>query len=150
MRSLFLSAFFPAFVFNLAWGLAPMNDLTEAEALGTASRWASLVAASDTKDLETLLHRGYLHTHGSGLVETKEIFLEALRSGSRDYVRCKMVDPKVNLLGRVAVVSGVLDLKVLARKRIIEGTNRFTMVVARTDKGMQVAAYQATPLTRKE
>jgi hypothetical protein len=37
----------------------------------------------------------------------------------------------------------------MARDRKIEGTNRFMMVVVRTDKGIEVAAYQATPLQRK-
>ena len=100
--------------------------------------------------MENLLDSRYTHTHGTGMVETKKLFLGALRDGTRDYVRCKIVEPQVTLLGHVAVVSGVLDLKVLARERIIEGTNRFTMVVAQTDHGTQVVAYQATLLTRKE
>jgi hypothetical protein len=148
-RAIFLSLFL-AFAAGVARAGTPACDLTEADALRTARRWAALVGASDTAALENLLDSGYTHTHGTGLVETKKRFLGALRDGTRDYVRCKILDPKVTLLGRVAVVSGVLDLKVLARERIIKGTNRFMMVVARTDKGIQVAAYQATLLTRKE
>ena len=148
-RAIFLSLFL-AFAAGVALAGTPAGDLTEADALRTARRWAGLVGASDAAALEKLLDNRYTHTHGTGMVETKKLFLGALRDGTRDYVRCKIVDPKVTLLGRVAVVSGVLDLKVLARERKIEGTNRFMMVVARTDKGIQVAAYQATPLTRKE
>ena len=148
-RAVFLSLFL-AFAAGVARAGTPAGDLTEADALRAARRWAALVGASDTAALENLLDSRYTHTHGTGMVETKKLFLGALRDGARDYVRCKIVDPKVTLLGRVAVVSGVLDLKVLARERIIEGTNRFMMVVARTDKRMQVVTYQATPLTRKE
>jgi hypothetical protein len=148
-RGVFLSLIL-AFIGGLAWAGAPGGDLTEADALRTARMWAALVGASDTAVLENMLDNRYTHTHGTGMVETKKLFLGALRDGARDYVRCKIVDPKATLLGRVAVVSGVLDLKVLARERVIEGTNRFMMVVARTDKGTQVVTYQATPLTRKE
>ena len=148
-RGVFLSLVL-AFIGGLAWAGAPGADLTEADALRTARKWAALVGASDTAALENMLDNRYTHTHGTGMVETKKRFLGALRDGARDYVRCKILDPKVTLLGRVAVVSGVLDLKVLARERVIEGTNRFMMVVARTDEGMQVVTYQATPLTRKE
>ena len=148
-RAVFLSLFL-AFAAGFARAGTPAGDLTEADAVRTARRWAALVGASDTAALENLLDSRYTHTHGTGLVETKKLFLGALRDGARNYVRCKILDPKVTLLGRVAVVSGVLDLKVLARERKIEGTNRFMMVVARTDKGIQVAAYQATLLTRKE
>ena len=148
-RAIFLSLFL-AFAAGVARAGTPACDLTEADALRTARRWAAMVGASDTAALENLLDSRYTHTHGTGLVETKKRFLGALRDGTRDYVRCKIVEPQVTLLGRVAVVSGVLDLKVLARERIIEGTNRFTMVVARTDGGIQVVAYQATLLARKE
>lgn len=138
------------FIGGLAWAGASAGLLTEADALRTARKWAVLVGASDTAALENLLDSRFTHTHGTGMVETKKLFLGALRDGTRDYVRCKIVEPQVTLLGHVAVVSGVLDLKVLARERIIEGTNRFTMVVAQTDHGTQVVAYQATLLTRKE
>lgn len=148
-RAVFLSLFL-AFAAGFARAGTPAGDLTEADAARTARKWAALVGASDTAALENLLDNRYMHTHGTGMVETKKLFLGALRDGTRDYVRCKIVDPKVTLLGRVAVVSGVLDLKVLARERKIEGTNRFMMVVARSDKGIQVVAYQATPLKRKE
>ena len=139
-----------AFTGGLAWAGASGGDLTKADAVRAARKWAALVGASDTAALENLLDSRYTHTHGTGMVETKKLFLGALRDGTRDYVRCKIVEPQVTLLGHVAVVSGVLDLKVLARERIIEGTNRFTMVVAQTDQGTQVVAYQATLLTRKE
>jgi len=148
-RAVFFSLIL-AFTGGLAWAGASAGLLTEADALRTARKWAALVGASDTAALENLLDSRYTHTHGTGMVETKKLFLGALRDGARDYVRCKIVDPKVTLLGHVAVVSGMLDLKVLARERIIEGTNRFTMVVARTDQGTRVVAYQATLLTRKE
>ena len=148
-RAVFLSLFL-AFASGVAWAGTPAGDLTEADALKTARKWAALVGASDTAALEILLDNRYAHTHGTGMLETRERFLGALRDGTRDYVRCKIVDPKVTFLGRVAVVSGVLDLKVLARERKIEGTNRFMMILERTADGVSVVAYQATPLTRKE
>lgn len=150
MRKAIILSLFLAFTAGFARATAPGGDLTTADAVKTARKWAALVGASDTTALENLLGNGYTHTHGTGMVETKKQFLDAFRQGARDYVRCKIVDPKVTLLGRVALVSGVLDLKVLARERKIEGTNRFMMVVARADDGIQVVAYQATPLKRKE
>ena len=130
-------------------GNASQGDITKSEAVRTAREWATLVGASDTAGLDLLLNERYTHTHGSGMVETRKLFLEALRSGARDYVRCKVVDPEVNLLGKAAVVSGKLEIKVLSLGKKIEGTNRFMMVLVRTDKGIEVAAYQATPLQRK-
>ena len=128
---------------------ASEGDITKPEAVRTARKWADLVGASDAAGLDLLLNERYTHTHGSGIVETRKLFLEALRSGARDYVRCKVVDPEVNLLGKAAVVSGKLEIKVLSLGKKIEGTNRFMMVLVRADKGIEVAAYQATPLQRK-
>ena len=129
---------------------APCGDLTKTEALRAAKQWAVFAGASDVAGLEILLDDRYVHTHGTGLIETKKQFLGALRDGERDYVRCKIGGTDVQLLGRAAIVAGTLDFKVMARGRKIEGTNRFMMIVERTPDGVRVVAYQATPLKRKE
>lgn len=134
----------------LASANAASGDLTKPEALRAARQWAVFAGASDVAGLDALLGERYVHTHGTGLIETKKQFLDAFRQGARDYVRCKMGDLDVQLLGRAAIVAGTLDFKVMSRGRKIEGTNRFMMIVERTDKGVQVVAYQATPLKRKE
>ncbi|MFM6174172.1 MAG: nuclear transport factor 2 family protein [Sphaerospermopsis kisseleviana] len=149
MRRVVLLSLFLAFTAGFARATAP-GDLTAADAVKTAGKWAALVGASDTTALENLLGDGYTHTHGTGLIETKKEFLAALRDGARDYVRCKMGDLDVQLLGRAAIVAGTLDFKVMARGRKIEGTNRFMMIVERTPAGVRLVAYQATPLKRTE
>ena len=138
------------FAATLAQAGVASGDLTKAEALRAAKEWAALAGASDVAGLDALLEERYVHTHGTGLIETKKQFLAALRDGARDYVRCKIGDPSVQLLGRAAIVAGTLDFKVMARGRKIEGTNRFMMVVERTPGGVRVVAYQATPLKRAE
>lgn len=124
-------------------------DLTKAEALRTAKNWAALALASDVVGLDTLLEERYVHTHGTGLIESKKEFLAALGEGGRDYVRCKPREMNAQLLGRAAIVAGTLDFKVVARGRKIEGTNRFMMILERTPNGVRVVAYQATSLTRR-
>jgi len=126
------------------------GDLTKSEALRAAKNWSLFAGASDVARLDALLAPSYVHTHGTGLIETKKQFLDALSTGARDYVRCKIIGPDVRLLGRAAIVTGTLDFKVVATGRKIEGTNRFMMVLERTARGVQVVAYQATPLKRKE
>lgn len=149
MRRAIIFCLLLGFVAGPARGNASEDDITKPEALRTARKWAALVGASDTVGLESLLNERYTHTHGSGMVETRKLFLEALRSGARDYVRCKVVAPQANLLGKAAVVSGKLEIKVVSLGKKIDGTNRFMMVLVRTDRGIEVAAYQATPLQRK-
>ena len=130
-------------------GTAP-GGITRGEAVSVAREWAALAGASDTTGLDALLDARYIHTHGTGMVETKKQFLQALRTGARDYVRCKPGKLRVTLLGPVALVNGVLDFKVFAPPRKIEGSNLFSMVLERTSQGTKVVAYQATPLKRKD
>ena len=127
---------------------APAADLTEAEALKTAQTWAALVEAADVAGLETLLHESYTHTHGTGLMESKARFLEMFQNGERDYVRAVIKDPVVSLFGSTALVKGTLDFKVVVPDKQIEGENRFMMVLVQGEKGVEVAAYQATLLKR--
>jgi len=126
------------------------TGLTEAEATATAHQWAGLLTNSDVNGLETLLATDYIHTHGTGKVESKQQFVEALRSGARKYERCDMSNLQVIPLGNVALVHGNLNVKAVTKSRTIEGTHRFTMVIAKADQGIKVVSYQATPPEKKE
>jgi len=126
------------------------TGLTEAEATATARQWAGLLTNSDVNGLETLLATDYIHTHGTGKVESKQQFVEALRSGARKYERCDMSNLQVIPLGNVALVHGNLNVKAVTKSKTIEATHRFTMVIAKTDQGIKVVSYQATPSEKKE
>ena len=126
------------------------TGLTEAEATATAHQWAGLLTNSDVNGLETLLATDYIHTHGTGKVESKQQFVEALRSGARKYERCDMSNLQVIPLGNVALVHGNLNVKAVTKSKTIEATHRFTMVTAKTDQGIKVVSYQATPSEKKE
>lgn len=129
---------------------AEAGPLTKAGLTGEAQIWATRVKTSDVGALETLLSPNYLHTHGTGKVETKEQFLEALRTGSRKYERCEMTDLRVILLGQGGVVQGTLDVKAVTKGKTLEVVNRFMMVFAKTERGWEVIAFQATPTEKKE
>ena len=126
------------------------TGLNEAEATATARQWAGLLTNSDVNGLETLLATDYVHTHGTGKVESKQQFVEALRSGARKYERCDMSDLRVIPLGNTAVVYGSLDVKAVTKSKTIEGTHRFTMVIAKTDQSIKVVSFQATPTEKKD
>jgi hypothetical protein len=143
----------PLLLFVLLAGLPRLQageaSLTEAEATAAARNWASLVKSAETAELERLLNENYLHTHGTGKVETKTQFLEALRGGTRKYERCEMSDLRVILLGPGAVVQGNLDVKAVTKDKTLEVINRFMLVMERTGRGLSVVAFQATPTEKK-
>ena len=142
-----ISLFLLSFLFA---AISPAETgLTEVEATGAARQWATLLVGADAKGIETLLASDYVHTHGTGKVENKQQFVEALRSGARKYERCEMKDLRFISLGSAAVVHGSIDVKALTPAKTIEGNYRFMMVVTKTPRGTEVTAYQATPMEKK-
>lgn len=107
-----------------------------------AEKWASCVSQSDIACLETLLAKNYRHTHGTGLVETKEQFINALENGSRKYEPIHFEEVQVQTTGDTAIVLGKFNLKVLSNGSTLEAVNRFGLVIL----GDEVIYFQATPL----
>jgi len=145
-----LTLLFPVLLVGLVPAKAAESPLKETDATATAQKWATLLVSSDANSLETLLASDYVHIHGTGKVESKPQFVEALRSGARKYERCDMSNLQVIPLGNVALVHGSLDVKAVTKSRTIEGTHRFTMAIAKTDQGIKVVSYQATPSEKRE
>ena len=145
-----LTLLLPVLLVGLVPAKAAESPLKEADATATAQKWATLLVSSDANSLETLLASDYVHTHGTGKVESKQQFVEALRSGARKYEQCEMKDLRFISLGNTAVVHGSIDVQALARGKTIEGNYRFLMVVTKTDQGIKVVSYQATPSEKKE
>lgn len=145
---LFIAAF--VFTFSAIPGVqaenARVGTLSKSEALNTAEKWATVVAQADIAALNELLHADYVHVHATALVESKVKFIEALQTGARKYDPIKIEDSDVRLFGESAVVSGKFALKATTRDKVIEGVNRFVLLVVKTPNGLQIAHFQATPI----
>ena len=120
--------------------------LEESEALNEASKWAELAGQANVAELEKLLSDKYVHIHATALVETKTQFLDAFRNGTRKYDPIKFEDLNCRGFGDFAIVTGKFRLKAHSRGKIIEGNNRFALVIAKTKKGTEVVSFQATAI----
>ena len=120
--------------------------MSNSEALNTAERWATVVGQADIAGLNELLHTEYVHVHATALVESKTKFIEALQTGARKYDPIKIEDSSVRVFGDSAVISGKFVLRATTRDRVIEGVNRFVLLVINTPNGLQVATFQATAI----
>ena len=125
-------------------------SIAESETLALAREWASFVARADTSGLDTLLHDRYVHIHATALVESKAQFLEALRSGWRRYDPIVLDQVAVRAFGSTAVVTGKFNLKAFVRGKTLEGVNRFTLVLVKTQEGGRVVSFQATPIPQQQ
>ena len=120
--------------------------LNHSTALSTAERWAALVGQADIAGLNELLHADYVHVHATALVESKSKFIDALQTGARKYDPIKIEDSNVRIFGDSAAISGKFVLRATTRDRVIEGVNRFMMLVISAPSGLQVATFQATAI----
>lgn len=111
-------------------------------ALIVAEKWASCVSQSDIPCLNSILAKNYRHTHGTGLLETKEQFIKALENGSRKYEPIHLEEVQIQTTGDTAIVLGKFNLKALSNGKTLEAINRFGMVIV----GNEIIYYQATPI----
>ena len=122
----------------------------ESEVMNTAQQWASLVSQADIVGLEQLLSDNYMHIHSTALVESKSQFIDAFKNGSRKYDTIKIDEAKARVFDNTAVVTGKFNLKAFARGKIIEGVNRFGMVLVKTKEGIHVVSYQSTAIPQQK
>jgi len=125
---------------------ARAGALNSSAALNMAERWATVVGQADIAGLNELLHADYVHVHATALVESKAKFIEALQTGARRYDPIKIKDSNVRVFSDSAVISGKFVLRATTRDRVIEGVNRFVLLVIDTPNGLQVATFQATAI----
>lgn len=122
------------------------EPISASAALNTAEKWATVVGQADLAGLNELLHNDYLHVHATALVENKAKFIEALQSGARKYDPITIEEASTRLFGDSAVVTGKFVLKATIRDRVLEGVNRFAIIVVSTPAGLRVAHFQATAI----
>jgi hypothetical protein len=118
--------------------------LSVATAEDSAQQWATYVGQGKADELAKILDDSYQHIHGTGLVENREEFLGALRSGARKYEPIQLEEVKTRLFSDCAVVTGKFALKVSIKGKMMEGVNRFSFVVVQTPQGPKIVSFQAT------
>jgi hypothetical protein len=145
MRIRFLAGLALGLMFSFS-GSVKAEPLSIATAEVCAQQWANYVARGKADELAKILDDSYQHTHGTGLVESKEEFLGALRSGARKYEPIQLEEVKTRLFGESAVVTGKFVLKVSIKGKMMEGVNRFSFVVVQTSQGPKIVSFQATAI----
>jgi len=119
---------------------------TEAAALNSARQWADAISKPDVVTLEKILAPDYVHIHATGLVENKLQFIDALRTGTRQYDPIVLEETKVRIHGMTAIVNARFNLKAISSGRTIEGVTRVTLVLVYASQGFQAVSFQATPV----
>jgi hypothetical protein len=117
-------------------------------ATADANRYAALVAG-DLAAVARYLGDELTYTHSSSVVDTKEAYLDALRSGKVVYRQTERSDVKITPYGCVGVMTGRGDFKVTLDGKDIDVPLRFTNVWVMRDGGWQMVAWEATRIPAK-
>jgi hypothetical protein len=121
---------------------------TEEDVLAAEDLRYEALLARDLPTLERLFHDRLSYAHASGVRDTKDEYLEKIRSGYYDYARIDHPVERVDVLGDTAVVVGRMTADLT-----VQGTARTLDVLAlavwtRTAGEWQLIAYASTPRPR--
>jgi ketosteroid isomerase-like protein len=95
----------------LAAGLAFAED-KPADAVRAAERsWAAATLAADESTLRLLLADDLTYTHSTGATDTKNVFIENLKTGARKYHKLHHESMDVRVYGDTAILSGTAQVE---------------------------------------
>ena len=121
-------------------------EISQTAATTCVEQWATLVAQGQTDELGKLLNDSYQHIHGTGLLESKTAFLEALRNGNRKYEPIQLENLKFRSFQDTAILTAQFNLKATARGKKIEGLYLASFTLIQTPQGLSIVSFQATPI----
>jgi len=146
MKSVISVAAIVLLQFMFAQSVIAEDDAAAQSALEFQSeRFAAMVAA-DTERLEEFLADDLSYAHTTGLVETKQQFLQTIESGVIDYQRIVPGDVRVRIYGEVAVMVGTAELQVVANGSPVRARIGFLDVSRRVGGAWQLVAWQSNRL----
>ena len=119
--------------------------MTEQEVLALEDKRFGAMTGKDWKTLDGMLHEQLLYTHSSGVMDTKAVWMEAMKSGRTNYKSVKHGDRKVRIYGDNALVTGKAQIEA-----DVNGQSRtlklcYLNVWTKTPQGWKFVAWQSTP-----
>ena len=116
--------------------------------LAAEDRRYDALLGPDLPTLERLFHDRLSYAHSSGTRDTRDEYLEKIRTGYYDYARIDHPVERVDVVGGTVVVVGRMtaDLTVQGTAKTIDN---LALAVWTRDAGVwQLLAYASTPLPR--
>lgn len=108
-------------------------------------RWLEATVAADTVALDAMLEAGYTFTHATTAnTDTREEWLESLRSGNRRYKSWRIFDVSVRLFDSTAIMTGRGHQEIYRADGIFNLPTSFTNVWVEKDGKWLLAVWQAT------
>lgn len=137
--------------------LSAKQIITEQQATDLVKTFVQSIKDGNVDKIDELLDANYTHIHGTGLIENKQDFINALKNKTRIYNVADVSDIKITQLGNVAYARAKLNIKVTTAKGNFEALNMITIIMHnnknhkdKKDKGkkhknnLTISQFQAT------
>jgi hypothetical protein len=118
----------------------------EQEVMKAEQARVTALTQGDLAKLGEILADDLTYTHSSGRVDSKEQFLDSLKTGAVKYESMTHSNVKVSLYGSTAVMRGESDMKLQSGGRPVAFRIRFLNVYVKKDGHWQMTAWQSTRL----
>ncbi len=112
------------------------------------ARYAAQMS-NDFAAMQRMFSDDLVYYHSSTVIDTKESFIESMRSGTVKYHNMTRGDVTTRVFGSVGIITGRGTFEVTARGQDMVLELMFTAVWAKRDSGLQFVSWQATRLPAK-
>lgn len=135
-------------LFCVLLGLGQSTAAGSDEILKREQQRVALLTAGKLDELAAMLSPTLTYTHSNAAIDTKEKFLESLRSGQVAYKGLKHGDVQVRFAAPdVAILNGVSDVEVVVGGKPQNVPLRFTIVYVRKNGVWLMEAWHSTRRT---
>jgi len=113
------------------------------------ARYAAQMA-NDFAAMEKLIADDLVYIHSSSVVDSKQSYIESMRSGMVKYKVMRRSDVKVRTFGCIATITGLGNFDVQLNDKDLSIELRFHSIWAKRDGKLQFVSWQATRIPPKQ
>ena len=129
---------------QLSAAAATCDPVTSQEALQAEDARYTAQTTNDLAALERLFSPDLVYVHSSAIIDTKQSYIDALRSGAIQYKVMRRSDVVVRSLGCVAIITGNGNYDVSVNGKDMNVQLRFHSVWHKSEGKLQFVSWQST------
>jgi ketosteroid isomerase-like protein len=118
----------------------------EQDILALEERRCAAMTGQDAATLAQLLHDDLVYTHSSAVVDTKQSYVESIRSGRTRYRKIERGEQKVRVYGEAALVTGRAAIEVEVDGKPKSLKLRYLNVWVKQAGAWKFVAWQSTSI----
>jgi ketosteroid isomerase-like protein len=110
--------------------------------------WSGAVRSGDASAMAKILADDLVYTHSTGIVDTKESYIQSITSGNQKYAGIEYSDTKIKVYGRAALVTTVVRMTGTTKGVPFDNKLRMSHFWVRDAQGTdwKLASHQTTRL----